>query len=292
MIRGLTTIAVMNFEMNSCLDKVISFNPERVRFEVVSKKPTVIKKTSYSEYLHYIEARRQLNINPILISINGDSYTIRVPEYICWINSRAQLYTNYISGDNLEIIIRNRESHDTGVNVLLLILEQIKQARFFWKDFAPRNIIISKKMKSVYLVDFEKGLLKNQGWEDYLSLIFEELSIFLLPCENPIYKEMEKLICEENLILQKYLLTTSRRVRTFSDVFFRKTSKVLSRAEAYKYIISASLPYVFSNEIKYPVVQLERILQRNGYETWGQYAAEIVGKSNCEKEHILSQIGL
>ena len=65
--------------------------------------------------------------------------------------------------------------------MLLLILEKLKQASFFWRDFAPRNIIISKNMKSVYLVDFEKGLLKNQGWEDYLSLIFEELSIFLLP---------------------------------------------------------------------------------------------------------------
>lgn len=278
--------------MNFCLDKVISFNPERVRFDVVSKKPTVMKKTSYSEYLNYIEARRQLNANPIRININDNSYTIRVPEYICWINSVAQLHTNYILGDNLEILIRDRESHDTGVSVLLLILEKLKQASFFGRDFAPRNIIISKNMKSVYLVDFEKGLLKNQGWEDYLSLIFEELSIFLLPCENPIYKKMGKLISEENLILQKHILTTSRRVRIFSDEFYRKRSIVLSRAEAYKHIISASLPYVFSNEIRYPVVQLERILQSNGYKAWGQYTAEIAGKSNCEKEHVLSQIRL
>lgn len=67
---------------------------------------------------------------------------------------------------------------------------------------------------------------------------------------------------------------------------------MLSRAETYKYIISVSLPYFFSNEIKYPVVQLEYILQRSGYEIWGQYTVEMVGKSNCEKEEILSQIKL
>lgn len=42
MVREGATIAIMDLEMNFCLDKVISFNPERVRFDVVSKKPIII----------------------------------------------------------------------------------------------------------------------------------------------------------------------------------------------------------------------------------------------------------
>ena len=120
--------------------------------KVIIKDKEVIKKSSLLELNNLLSASKIIKGQDIYV---GEvNYTIKVPEVYDFVDNKIIMERCY--GDNLEIMLRNNNFHEKGVLYTNQILKEFLQKKFFWKDYAPRNILIDNN--SISIMDFERGI--------------------------------------------------------------------------------------------------------------------------------------
>ena len=87
-------------------------------------------------------------------------------------------------GDNLELLLRDAKTHEEGVKHVNYVLDYLLSNGFYWKDFAPRNILYNNGKYMIF--DFERGLEENVINKNlyFIDNVYEEYGAFLLPEER------------------------------------------------------------------------------------------------------------
>ena len=245
--------------------EVISLDEGRIVFN----EKEVIKLTSESEKICLEKANQTLK-NFSTFYFRGKKYNICTPKIYDFSNGKLTMERCF--GDNLEILLR---SSNHNINAILLneILKYFIDNKFFWKDFAPRNIIINDD--NIYIMDFERGLvLDSININDYFAdTVYEEYSAFLLPSERKISLD-EALpldINGENIMVESI---KSNRIKTILKQLGHVSSCSLKDYyEAVRMLIYVETPFVSKEKIVFPLIELEDYIRENGYE---KYAKRII----------------
>lgn len=166
-------------------EKVLSFNPTKIRISTQNGKTRVFKKTKAAEYANLQAARRY--IDSAGLGCNG--YLIKVVGGSHWNQAAGELEMDLVAGENLETLVKGPRREQI-VALLESFIGLVKTHGFLWGEIAPRNMILNEPQKTVTLVDFEKPLsIHGRSIDDYAFYRFlsmyarEELSAFLLPDE-------------------------------------------------------------------------------------------------------------
>lgn len=231
---------------------VVSFDPTKTWVTIENDKSIFCKKTNKKELKFLKYARKRLNNKTI--DINSEIYTIYVPSIINYKN--GILYLEYCNGNNLELILRNNNTHKNGVVILNTLLKYLIKNKIFWIDFAPRNIIIDKP--NIFIVDFEKGFQNRlSSVNNYLlAHIIEEYYLFLLKNEREFF-------LENNI---KYFNMKKVKIDRFQKILSllfdsdRLTKK--KYFDVLQVLLTVEEPFIYNNLIIYPGVILDDVLTK------------------------------
>ena len=166
----------------------------------------------------------------------------------------------------------------------------ILKQHFYWQDFAPRNIIVSNK--SIYFVDFEKGLnfSTNNLQEFFRNHVFEEYSSFLLPNErliladyifSPTSEEKNLKICVSDIQV--------KRIKSIAVALgYTDTISMTTYLDIQKMIIKAEEPFIDSEaNIVFPRIELSKLLEYKNSDpsAYQKYANEILMRNQFPSQH-------
>lgn len=228
----------------------------------------VSKKTKIGEVNNLFIARKM--IDGIDLNINGKKYEICLPEVYDYNNGILKM--ERCRGDNLEILLRNRESHTSNASNLNNILLTLLDNRFFWNDFAPRNIMLNDSEKKVFLFDFERGVSDKNTLSNYfLYPVLEEYSAFLLRNER-LFNENILLNTDLNQTIDISQIKSNRIINIMKKMGYSDIKKI-DYIKIVIMIIRVEEPFIFNNNFIFPIIELENILHRYGYDT---YANEVI----------------
>ena len=251
--------------------EVISLDEGRIVFN----EKEVIKLTSESEKACLVKASETLKtFSPF--SFQGKEYNICTPNVYDFSNGKLTMERCF--GDNLEILLRGSKH---SVNALLVneLLKYFIENKFFWKDFAPRNIMINDNY--IYIMDFERGLvLGSININDYFANnVYEEYSAFLLPDERQISID-EALPLNINCENISATGIESKRIKTIlKQLGYTTSCSLKDYYEAVRMLINAETPFVSKGEIIFPLVELEDYIKENGYEKYAKRIIKEYGKN-------------
>ena len=188
------------------------------------------------------------------------------------------MYIEKCYGDNLELILRNLEKRDEGVQILHSIMKYLLENNFYWKDFAPRNILINEN--KIFFVDFERGLelQKNIDLKKYFrENVYEEYVAFLLPEERPLKLfQVFNLVDEENSNIDINDIK-STRVKAIAKKLNITQMTIKDYLKIIQMIINVEEPKKSGDNIVFPIVELEDIASTKGFEA---YIDEILNRNN------------
>lgn len=257
--------------------EIISFDQNRVWFEIKDNNKICKKRTSQKEVDSLMQASKFLKNKKL--NVSDTEYTLSTPEILSWNKDTEILTMSFCEGENLESIICDGEKRSFGVNVLQEMMMFVLKEKFFWWDFAPRNIII--KDNNIYIMDFEKGIgNENITLEEYLRLrVYREYSSFLLPEERGI--DIDRVFTlgknEDNKLIN--VDNCSRRIIILAKAMgYYPCMTDEQNQNMRKIVIQAEQPYRSNGEIIYPRIDIERLLEDKSDEAYEQYARLIINK--------------
>ena len=239
----------------------------------------VIKKTNESE-LNYLKLAYILSTKLNSMHINGRKYTIFVPQIYDYNNNHLIMERCY--GNNLELLLRNNQTYDDGVIYLNYLLDFFIKSNFFWKDFAPRNILIDDDKISI--VDFERGISEkiNNLQLYFVDSVYEEYGAFVLP-DDRIYS-IEKVFTSNDNNLISFSNISSKRVKMILQIQgYNNYAPIKDYILAVKMIVTNEIPYKENDDIIFPLLELEGYIKKNGYQ---EYAKKIIGGYNAKQKRI------
>lgn len=259
------------------MDKVISLTKDKVWEENINGKDFFVKRTKINEVENLKKAKNFLNSCNNKILIDNKEYQVLVPEIFLWDSKNECMYMRKCYGDNLEIMLQDKEKRKKGILFLHSILKYILNNGFYWKDFAPRNILIGKN--SISLVDFERGLdfEKNDLKQYFRENVYEEYVAFLLPEERPISPSRVFDISNEKNYYIDYADIKSTRVKAIAKRLKLDKIKLEDYVNIVQMIIKAEEPKKCEENIIFPIVELEEIASTYGFEA---YINEILKRNN------------
>lgn len=239
--------------------EVISLSKDKVK--IMPK--TVLKKTNDIEFKNLLEAKEFLKHLKNL-KINGVDYCLQVPKIFDY--TEGNLLMERCFGNNIELGLRNYNKHAEYVKYINDIFEYIIKNNFYWLDFAPRNIIMNEN--NIYLFDFERGFLNsNKKAEEYLTQpnVYEEYGAFLLPKERLFNLEYLK-VTMEGLNLNEI---NSKRVKMILKAWgYDNLIPFPIYLKALQKIIEVETPIKENGTIKFPIVDLEDFIIKNGHDEY------------------------
>lgn len=261
--------------------QVISLTKGKVWKTNFNGKSVYAKKTNRAELENLLKGKKFLKDK--YLNINEKIYKIDIPEVYNWNQEANCMIMEECVGSNLELRLREKERREEGVIILHSVLKFMIDNKFYWKDFAPRNIIIGEDI--IYLVDFERGLEFEVGniKDFFRENVYEEYVALLLPEERPISKEkILKISEEENKKIDLGTIHSSRirriaqKKKITNEISYTQYMKILDMI-----LIAEEPKRNESGEVIYPIVELEEILEKKGYE---HYIKEILMRNNIEIE--------
>jgi hypothetical protein len=187
------------------------------------------------------------------------------------------MITHYCKGDNLETILKYYPYGKKRRDYLKLLRECILlfiRSGFGWGDIAPRNIIIDRESKIVWILDFEKpqSLHKNKSmtalwWSRWLrSYALEELSCLL--------NQFEVNYVLNGLILPEWTdevffidtIRSSRKKFLLQSLFTETSKFTMYQLEKVENIMArVASPFINkSGVIIYPMYYIENMINKYG----------------------------
>lgn len=254
---------------------IISLDKDRVNIY----ENYVTKKTNQNEFdslklAHLIAS----NLKPLIIF--GDKYQISIPKIYRYSDNLITMERCF--GNNLELILRHKTTYNDGVIFLNSLLNFFLSNNFYWKDFAPRNILIDKGKISI--MDFERGISeKVQNLQLYfVDSVYEEYGAFVLPNDR-IYSIEDIFISNDNNLIALSNIS-SKRVKTILKIQgYNDYVPINDYILAVKMIVTNEIPYKKNDEIIFPLLELEDYIKKYGYQ---EYAKRIIGGYNARQKKL------
>lgn len=257
--------------------QVISFTEDKVWRTKYHNDNAYAKKTNESEVKNIQIASDFLKGKSV--TVNGEAYKIKVPEIYSWDNKC--LIMEECIGENLELMLRNDTKREVGKNFLNAAMNFCLSEKFYWHDFAPRNMIVNRQDKIISLVDFERGVTLDSNFNQKKYLrenVFEEYVAFLLPEERPIRTSRVFELQDEADTLMDVRSIKSNRVKKMAKKLNLPDNILYSQYLKIIYmLIKAEEPLRRQGKVIFPIVQLEEILAKDGYDT---YINEVYKRNN------------
>ena len=237
--------------------------------KVIIKDDKVVKKSTVSELNNLLNASKMIKGHDICV--NGTEREIKVPEVYNFIDNKIIMERCY--GDNLEIMLRNYDTHDKGVIFTNQILKEFLKKKFYWKDYAPRNILIDDN--NISIMDFERGIDKEDTelTDYFLDSVYEEYGSFLLP-EERIFKVEDIFENNHNKIIHIEEINSKRVKNILKKLGYSNNIPLHAYALAVKMIVVNEEPYRDNDDIIYPLIELEDYIAAYGYD---KYTDRIIG---------------
>lgn len=246
--------------------KVISLEKGKIKL----LKNKVIKKTTIEEVEFLLLANKFID-GLENITIFSKEYKIKTPKLYEY--KGGCLVMERCFGENLELILRDKNRHHIGVEILNSLLNFFLKNNIYWQDFAPRNILISEN--EISIMDFERGISRDcSSISDYfVNNVYEEYAAFLLPEERII--NIDKALFIENDYNISIEKIKSKRIRTILKTMgFNDSCNLSDYYLAAKMIIVNETPYKNNYNLMFPLINLEIYMKKYGYE---KYAKKIIG---------------
>ena len=246
--------------------EVISLDEDRVKiFDNYVKK-----KSNVNEYNSLNKANlmsKELNN----ITIDNTYFQIVTPKVYDFTNNIITMERCF--GDNLELILRHRNTYNTGVLFLNNLLKFFIDNNFYWQDFAPRNILVQKNKISI--LDFDRGISdKVPSIQDYLvNSVYEEYGAFILP-DDRIYDINDVYDSIDNTLMNISIISSNRVKTILKNLGYKDYVPIKDYMLAIKMIVTNETPYKDNEEIMFPILELEEYLKNEGYQ---KYAEKIIG---------------
>lgn len=264
--------------------KIISFDSNKVWFEFKDGVKICKKRTIGKEVEALIQAKEYLygkKINAL-----GKEYSLSTPNVLNWKENTGILMMSFCEGENLESMICNSKAREQGVELLKEMLRFTLKNKFFWNDFAPRNIIVDDN-NNIFIMDFEHGIGdKDISLEDFLRMrVYREYSSFILPEERKL--SIEKVFNlrngEENQVIDTN--SCSKRIIALAKLMgYYPTMTTQQSLDIQKKIIIAEQPYMKDGKINYPRIMVEKLLEEGNDSSFDTYAKFVLRKSQISKE--------
>lgn len=238
---------------------IISYDPNKTWLEELNNQ-VVFRKQSSNKEKNSIELFSK-KIENKSIFVFDKKFSLNIPKIYDWNKDNKVLTMEYCDGVNLEFLLRDTKTYDYGRAILDQLLKFMIDNKFYWVDFAPRNVLINDG--KITLVDFEKGFeardardyLRNHVYEEYGSFTFLEDRMY-----NP--DEVFDTTDEEEEYLYVISEIGPKRIKTVAGLLGYK--EVLTREEylsIIKMFIIAEEPYRNGDEVIFPRVELEKVLK-------------------------------
>lgn len=262
------------------------FSIDESRFFVENKGSGLnfCKLSSLREYESLLYAKQILESYSTL-NICGHNHKIVVPDVYDFKNNIINM--KYFRGQNLESLLRNKNTHKIGVKYLNEIFTFLFDKGFGWQDFAPRNILLNSDI--ICLVDFEKGIsncindktkyLQNHVYEEYSSFLFEKERCISI---DEVFAENDN---AEKIDLNSIKI---KRCKYLCDLLYNKSEiSCLEYYKAWKKILKAEIPFVIDNNIIFPRIFLSKTLANKDSSNapYYNYANKILEINNCTKNN-------
>lgn len=245
-----------NYEKNIT---IISYDPNKTWLEELNNRVVFRKQSSEKEKNNIELFAKQIENKNIFVF--NKKFSLNIPKIYDWNKENQILTMEYCKGVNLEFLLRDTKTYNYGHTILDKLLKFMIDNKFYWVDFAPRNVLINDD--KITLVDFEKGFeakdtreyLRNHVYEEYGSFTFLEDRMY-----NP--NEVFDTTDEEEEYSYAISKIGPRRIKTVARLLGYK--EVLTRKEylsIIKMFIIAEEPYRNGDEVIFPRVELEKVLK-------------------------------
>lgn len=271
--------------------EIISFDSERIYTTKDNGITYLNKNTKHTEIKNLKKAKEYLSDKSI--KIVGNEYKIEIPKIHDWNEETKMVKMDFFNGVNLETLLRTNSSRTEAIIYLNKLLEFILLNDFYWVDFSPRNILINKEDKKICFVDFEKGLSfkENNLIHFFRNHVYEEYSSFLLLNERILNgEEIFKLQpTEKNITINKNEIKIKRVKSTANKLNYPNIITQEQFLEIYRMFLIAELPQTVNEQIIFPRVELEKILETKktnpfAYEEYADKILELVKQNKKEKK--------
>lgn len=127
--------------MDDEYNKVISFESEKVWISKINDTKCFVKRTNVKETENLKIAKDLLHGK--FIQVDEKKYLLNSPDILKYEEENNTVFLETCYGRNLELMLRSETSRDKAVKLLNAIMTFCLETSFRWKDFAPRNILIS-----------------------------------------------------------------------------------------------------------------------------------------------------
>ena len=271
--------------------EIISFDSERIYTTNDNGITYLNKNTKHTEIENLKKTKEYLLKKSI--NIIGNEYRIEIPKIHDWNEETKMVKMDFFNGVNLETLLRIISTRTEAIIFLNKLLEFILLNDFYWVDFSPRNILINKNDKKICFVDFEKGLSfkENNLIHFFRNHVYEEYSSFLLLNERILNgEEIFKLQpSEKNITINKNEIKIKRVKAIANKLNYPNIITQEQFLEIYRMFLIAELPQIVSEQIIFPRVELEKILETKktnplAYEEYADKILELVKQNKKEKK--------
>lgn len=270
--------------------EIISFDSERV-YKTNNNGITYLNKKTKTEEIENLKKAKEY-LSKKSIKIINNEYKIEIPKIHDWNEETKIVKMDFFNGINLETLLRSITSRTEAITFLNKLLEFILLNDFYWVDFSPRNILINKNDKKICFVDFEKGLSfkENNLIHFFRNHVYEEYSSFLLLNERILNgKEIFELQpTEKDITINKNEIKVKRVKATANKLNYPDFITQEQFLDIYRMFLIAELPQIVNNQIIFPRVELETILETKktnllAYEEYADKILELVKQNKKEK---------
>ena len=238
---------------------IVSYDPNKTWVSEMNDQTVFCKRSSEKE-MESIKYFSNL-VKGKSISVFGEKFYFNIPRIFDWDEEQQVLSMEYCSGVNLEFILRNEKTYSYGVTILNELLSFMIENKYYWIDFAPRNVLVDGNVLT--LVDFEKGFgaydtrdyLRNHVYEEYGSFTFLKDRMYT---PDDVFDVTD----EEEEKIYKILEIGPKRIKAVAALLGYQD--VLTRSEylsIIKTFIVAEEPYENGDDIVFPRVELEKVLK-------------------------------
>lgn len=255
-------------------------------FNVTSLKEgrlSVVKRNSrfcVSKYTNAVEFRNLTRASKWLKgaggfkgNTSGGNVTVAVPRIENWDAKQGLLVMELCAGKNVETeLIGGSARRQFYVALLSDLLLWIRTKSFYWKNFAPRNVLYDDSTDTVYLVDFESPLRIGRRRMSKRSFGIYCQDNVILELSAVLFKREQDVVCPaiwENWRSGSVRLAhiEGRRKRRFIQLH-HPGKRLITYAEFVQIqqrIVAIATPFPYNGSIFYPLHALSRITELNLY---------------------------
>lgn len=258
------------------IERVVSFDPQKVWIEEVNGVKCIVKKTDQREIERTQLARTHLNLSssPSFL-VAGTVFTVNVPDVLSWDPAKKIMRQRYCEGNNVELLLRSvfGEERHRIVIFLLDFMRWMCKMGMFWEGAAPRHLIVDELGKRLSLVDFERPIIfqkfsfSEKEFKTLLrGIVHEEFCAFLFENEQKaVFANIWDDVSQGEIPASS--VRSARQLILYEKFFGKPEERVSVKQLAFvqRFMAGIVTPFLINNSPFFPLVALDKIRGAQNY---------------------------